>query len=851
MAKIIRAGGLYNLETDGALAFQADAGMTATLGAADDSFTIKSGANTVISLTEMTGVGGMIAVGGNATNTSAYLVLAAYGASDVSLIVFKANDVDQGGLGFDGTDVIVKSQETNALKLYSMDQSEDSTNSAAVSIYSGNAAGATSNSGSVSISSGTATGTRGNIALDSHATTVDIEDDSNFAVRDETNAETFYVSNWTAGVSGIDAVVAVIEGNANHDNSILGLFAEGASNLAEIKCKANDADVGGVGWGGTQMELYADGDANVKLYTGGGDIIAELPGTASSDQLLVTDGSNTIFDVNGDVTAGLYGNATNTNSVFTIKSNQSGTTNAQLVLQGYGAEGGSLIDLRANGSTVGYMGKLTGGTATFVGSYTTNPSYVAILGSKDQSTSNTGTVSIQSGPANGDTYSSGTVSIYTGQASGATSGDSGDLSIYTSSANAGDSGAIALQTGSSTSGNSGNISITTSSAAAGVGGNINLTTGTGSSDANRGDVQVFTGDMTVKLGTDDGTSTFTIQDSTTGGIFTVDSDGNGYFDGNVDVNGNLTVQGSITSIESTEVLIGDSVLVLNSEIDQTAENNNGGFYVSRVAGAGSFTTTSFTNATGVIAMTDDPTSQIAAGDLIVVIGSEFNDGIFKVSAVDGSSITINAAATEVGVRTSLTDETVSAELNEFVGALLYWSDAQVGGDNSWKIGRYGTGATLTQLELTGIGANDATACDENGNYDLYARGTSNSTSGADYVGAYASGWSKISTSAHTVQEALDSIDGQLGVAGIGIKAGTIDINGVVQNSDEVWHTYGTAFANTNYALNFSLEGAADTSQFTWNVIEKATTGFKVQFSGNIADDGTYNLSWTATPHADA
>lgn len=52
------------------------------------------------------------------------------------------------------------------------------------------------------------------------------------------------------------------------------------------------------------------------------------------------------------------------------------------------------------------------------------------------------------------------------------------------------------------------------------------------------------------------------------------------------VNGNLTVNGALTSITSNEVNIGDSIILLNSDIDgSTAPTQNGGFAVKRGSSA--------------------------------------------------------------------------------------------------------------------------------------------------------------------------------------------------------------------------------------------------------------------------
>ena len=62
--------------------------------------------------------------------------------------------------------------------------------------------------------------------------------------------------------------------------------------------------------------------------------------------------------------------------------------------------------------------------------------------------------------------------------------------------------------------------------------------------------------------------------------FTIDPAAHGDDTGTVVIAGNLTVNGTTTSVNSNEVNIGDSIIVLNSD-EAGAPSQNGGFEIER------------------------------------------------------------------------------------------------------------------------------------------------------------------------------------------------------------------------------------------------------------------------------
>ncbi len=263
------------------------------------------------------------------------------------------------------------------------------------------------------------------------------------------------------------------------------------------------------------------------------------------------------------------------------------------------------------------------------------------------------------------------------------------------------------------------------------------------------------GGIVAKLGDAAGAKSFKITDSADASIMTIDSDGN------TRIYGNLTIDGETQTIKSTDVWIGDSEITLNSQITGSAANKYGGIAVKRVGEAAGVAATAFVNATGVITC-GDTTGFLTAGDLFYVVNSSKNNGLYEVSSLDASSITINASSTVPGTRLSLTDESgASASINEAVHSFVQWNAS-----GYWEFGYYNVGAVRKAFKSVGVGAGGAAAF-SNANPDISATGTANTNSAAAFIGVYDE---FTSSSATTLQAVLKDFD--TAIASGGLPGGT-------------------------------------------------------------------------------
>lgn len=282
-------------------------------------------------------------------------------------------------------------------------------------------------------------------------------------------------------------------------------------------------------------------------------------------------------------------------------------------------------------------------------------------------------------------------------------------------------------------------------------------------------ITASSGHIIAKLGDAAGAKAFTFKDSSDATIMTLDSDGNNR------VYGTLAVDGTTTSGGSTDVWIGDSEITLNSEITGSAGNKYGGFAIKRLGEAAGVSATAFVNATGVITCSDT-TGFLAVGDLFYVVNSSKNNGLYEVSSLDASSITINGSSTVPGARLSLTDESgASASINEAIHSFVQWNAS-----NYWEFGYYNVGAVRKAFKSVGVGAGGGVAF-SNSNPDISATGAANTNSAAAFIGVYDDFASSANT---TLQAVLKDFDTAIPGMG-GLPGGTPNLTYSTTNSTGV------------------------------------------------------------------
>jgi len=227
--------------------------------------------------------------GNSGTEGSAAILLRAdTAATDDALIAFLDNTagyttvMGQVGYVHDNLNAVTLMGVNGAVFVETFGQNSPSANSTDITVRSGNALGTTSDSGTITIQTGTATGTRGDILADAKAVTVDIENDQKFAIRDENDTETFYVSNFTSGVSGIDAIVAGLKGNATHDNAIIFVDSNTTSDTSALIVQQAGSNIGYV---------EADSGNNFKIHSHPStDLTLNTPADAPTGLIFNLDG---------------------------------------------------------------------------------------------------------------------------------------------------------------------------------------------------------------------------------------------------------------------------------------------------------------------------------------------------------------------------------------------------------------------------------------------------------------------------------------------------------------------------------------------------------------------------------
>jgi hypothetical protein len=146
------------------------------------------------------------------------------------------------------------------------------------------------------------------------------------------------------------------------------------------------------------------------------------------------------------------------------------------------------------------------------------------------------------------------------------------------------------------------------------------------------------------------------------------------------VQGDFKVNGTTTTIDSNQVHVGDSEVLYNSDIIESAENSDGGMQLKRVTLATDIDVSGV--ATNVITVASDPQASFPVGALFYLSGTASNDGLYKVGSVNATTITIDLTATELGVKTSIADQGAQGSVNPADPALVRWNEST----DKWQIG---------------------------------------------------------------------------------------------------------------------------------------------------------------------
>lgn len=348
---------------------------------------------------------------------------------------------------------------------------------------------------------------------------------------------------------------------------------------------------------------------------------------------------------------------------------------------------------------------------------------------------------------------------------------------------------------------------------------------------------ISTKDIIAKLGDAAGATMFKITDSSDASCVEIDSAKN------LKVNGNLYVHGTQFVSNTEEVMIGDRAITMNAEITHSGQNTYGGMLVKSVSNAvGEILVASqFTSGSGAITIAGGP-GTLLAGDLIYVNGTKNNDGLYKVTSADATSIVINALATEYDVRTALVTETVVANISEATPAYLVY-------DGGWKIGSYVIGAVADTMSIIGfssIEAVDYTATHTN----IGAKGLTNDTfSGASKVGIHSTGLAEYTGVPENVQEfAQETNDILEDIVDTGdgayMKSGSSALGNGVGSLAVV---FVTPFATAITTVICTVQNLIDAAplHFTTEITVSAITGFTVVLSG-LTDSVNYSINWIAT-----
>jgi len=355
----------------------------------------------------------------------------------------------------------------------------------------------------------------------------------------------------------------------------------------------------------------------------------------------------------------------------------------------------------------------------------------------------------------------------------------------------------------------------------------------GHEQKNSGLDYLITGNQNIilKLGDSAGVYSFSVVDVADASIMEVSSDKNAKF------HGNIVVEGDVSSITSNDVSIGDSIITLNADIVSSAANSDGGVMIKMVHTSAALVVSSFVNSTGTINITGGP-GTLVGGSLIYVLGSENNNGLYEVTSADATTIVVNASSTKLNTSKTLIDETIVASVNHAIPGYIIWNNSS----SIIEFGKYNIDGSVTSYNAigTGSGASDFSTS----NPDLSTPGSSNTTSAAHNIGVFNDFTNLVGAKVQILLKAIDTHLTALMETADGIyeKSGIASIGSGV-NSIAV--TFGTAFANSNYSVVFSLENTTDTTQYTAMLSAKATTGFTVTLSGSTSTVN-YKLNWKAT-----
>jgi len=144
---------------------------------------------------------------------------------------------------------------------------------------------------------------------------------------------------------------------------------------------------------------------------------------------------------------------------------------------------------------------------------------------------------------------------------------------------------------------------------------------------------------------------------------------------------NATFTGNVTHIDSTDILIADPIITLNSNLADNANNASGGIEIKRLDDetATGRAIESITKLSNVLVVSDAGHG-IVASDRIQLVGctNPLNDGYYAVASIDGASITIDPVFQEFAADQALPAGTVAKAVN----AIIEWNE----GDKLWEAG---------------------------------------------------------------------------------------------------------------------------------------------------------------------
>ena len=281
-------------------------------------------------------------------------------------------------------------------------------------------------------------------------------------------------------------------------------------------------------------------------------------------------------------------------------------------------------------------------------------------------------------------------------------------------------------------------------------------------------------------------------------------------------------------------------LDLAFNIEDDADISQAGIIVKNVANtpAEIINPTVFNSLTKTI--TIDSAGIIIDGDLFYVIGTRFNNGMFKAATVTPTSIVIDDVATEHNVKTMLVDETVVIGIAKISAArprMILW-------DAGWKLGQYESISNWVEYLIAGIGSieNAVDFADEYPN--LGCQGVTAPGSGAAKIGLFNDDMPYFPLAPNNVQDFAQNVHDNIAnqVDGKYIKSGIEDIT---ISTDTVDVTFVTDFENTIRSVLCTIEHIGGTPFHYETLLRvKALTGFTIELSASV-EDANYKLHWIA------